>query len=151
MGLFIPTPASEDLASFLQGLEPGSHVAVDLQGLEVGTALGVSRQAAAERGDHFLVVGDDDRVKESIIASSLGEAMSYADLMVEGKDTLLVVDAQTSVRTRGASAHAMAESNLGRSGIRLTVVCLYTEEALERLTPAKVDDLHVLVAMPGKV
>lgn len=149
---YAPTPASEDLASLLQDIPAGSHIAVTLRGLEIGTALQVSRQAADDRGDHFLVIGDRRRLEGSVIADSLGNALHREDLVVPGRDTLLVVDAQTSVQCGGAAQHAAAEKVVSlRPGLRLTVICFYTEDALHALTPGRVHSLHTLVAAPGQV
>jgi hypothetical protein len=146
-----PSLASEELAGLLQDLPSGAHIAVTLRGLELRTAFEVSRQAAAERGQHLLVVGDRQKVAAETVADSLGAAIGVTDLVSPGRHTLLVVDAQASVERAGAKAHAEAEELLSRVPARLTVICFYTEEALAAVTPAKVDHLHALVAAPGQV
>lgn len=151
-GGYEPTPASEDLASLLQDLPAGAHIAVTLRGLEIGTALQVSRKAADDRGDRFVVIGDRRRFEGTVIADSLGNALRHQELAVPGRDTLVVVDAQTSVECGGAAQHAAAEKAVGlRPGLRLTVICFYTEDALQALTEGRVRSVHTMVAVPGQV
>lgn len=153
MGAVHPAVASEELASLLQDLDTGQHIAVSLGPLDIAAAFQVSRRAAAERGDQFLVVADPEAFNGAVLADSLGQALPFGRLVAgEGADTLLVVDAQASVRRGGADQHAHAERALmSRTGLRLTIVCFYTEEALAALSERAVRTLHAMVAAPGQV
>ena len=139
--------ASEELAGIVQGLPCGSHIAVRLSGLDFAGAMRVSRLAAAARGDHLVVISGREHQDASILAESLLEAFRLDDLVVRGRDTLLVVDAHTSVERGGALVHAAAEEIVSlRPGLRLTVVCFYTEAAVAAVTVARVLELHSMVA-----
>lgn len=146
------TPTMEDLASFLQALPPGAHVAVNLGGLDIEDAMRVSRQAADDRGERFIVIGHRSPEEEAMAAASLGKALPLEALAPPGRPVMVFVDAASSVRVGGAVGHSIAERAVGlRLGHDLTVVCLYTEDALAQVTPDKVYDLHTRVATPGLV
>lgn len=148
---FAPSPATEDLAAFLQGLAPGAHVAVDLRGLQVETALQISRRIADTRRERFLVVGRGGDVATPV-APSLGRALPLAGFAPSQGAAWVVVDAAASVQAGGAHEHARAERDVGVAVVsKLTVVCLYTEDAIQKVSPRNVHDLHGAVAAPGMV
>jgi hypothetical protein len=150
MAAFTSSPTTEDLASFLQALPPGAHVAVNLGGLDMETALQVSRQVSDDRGERFIVIAHRGGDDEAAAIASLGKALPLDDLVQDGKPAMVFVDADSSVRVGGAVGHGISERAVSRHpGNRLTVVCLYTEDALKQVTPDKVYDLHTQVATPG--
>lgn len=152
MPRFEATPASEGLASFLQGLAPGAHAAVDLGGLDVAVAVAISRQVAHARGERFLVVAHRPSQGDGLVAGSLPDALPIKAVAAPDDRAWVVVDAAGSVASRSPEAHAQAEAHLGREvAQRLTVVCFYTPEAVAQVQPARVHRLHGVVAVPGQV
>lgn len=151
MSGFSATPASEELASFLQGLEPGAHVAVALGTLGMDVAVDISRQVAQDRGERFIVVAHQASGSE-LVADSLTEAIPLEKFVAPRGKAWVVVDAAASVATRSAHDHAAAEARLGvEVAPRLTVVCFYTEDALAQVDPKDVRRLHGVVASPAGV
>lgn len=151
MRRFSATPATEELASFLQGLAPGAHVAVALGVLDIDTAVEISRQVARSRGERFIVVAHQGSDAERG-ADSLADALPLEKFVSMRGRAWVVVDAESSVEARSAKEHAMAEGRLGvEVAPRLTVVCFYTQEALAKLDPENVRTLHSLVASAGQV
>ena len=152
MSRFPATPATEELASFLQGLPPGSHVAVDLGLLSMDIAMEISRQVAQGRGERFIVIAHQDAKRSELVADSLADALPLETFVSMRGKAWVVVDAAASMAARSAAEHATAEDRLGVDvAPRLTVVCFYTKEALARAQPGDVGRLHSLVASPGEV
>ena len=109
---FIPSPATEDLASFLQGLAPGSHVAVNLGGMDMDTAMQISRKIADTRKENFVAIGHRGQ-DEKLVATSLGRALPLDGLASGHQATWVVVEAAASVNAGGAKEHARAEQDVG--------------------------------------
>lgn len=152
MRRFSATPATEELASFLQGLEPGAHVAVDLGDLDMDTAVHISRQVAQSRGERFIVVAHSGSAPSELVADSLTEALPLETFVSPRGKAWVAVDADSSVAARSAHEHSVAEGRLGvRVAPRMTVVCFYTEQALQKVDAPNVRRLHSLVASPGQV
>lgn len=152
MSRFAATPATEELASFLQGLAPGAHVAVKLGDLTMDIAVELSRQVAHGRGERFIVIAHKEAGQSEIVTDSLPDALPLESFVSMRGKAWVVVDASASVAARSAREHAVAEGRLGvELAPRLTVVCFYTEEALAKVEGESVRRMHSLVASPGQV
>lgn len=147
MNRFPATPASEELARFLQGLAPGSHVAYALGTLSMDLAVGISRQVARERGERFLVVAHGGSEGAELAAGSLIDALPLELFASARSKAWVVVDAEASMAAKDPSTHAAAEERLGvHVASRLTVVCFYTEAAAAQIKPKDLQRLHSTVA-----
>lgn len=152
MRRFDATPATEELASFLQGLPPGSHVAVDLGDLSMDTAVDISRQVARERGERFVIVAHRGSADNEVVSGSLAEALPLESFAAPHNKAWVVVDAEASMAAESPTSHADAEADLGVDvAPRLTVVCFYTPVALAQVKPKDVHRLHSVVAAPRQV
>lgn len=150
MRRFEATPATEELASFLEGLPSGSHVAVDLGGLSMDQAVDISRQIARKRGERFIVVAHRGSEDAELVADSLGEALPLELYASTRSKAWVVVDAEASMAARSPQAHLDAETKLGvEVAARLTVVCFYTDTAMAKVKPHDVHRLHSVVATPS--
>lgn len=149
--VFAPSPTTEDLASFLQGLPPGAHVAVNLRGLDMETAVQISRRIADSRKERFIVIGHPLEGEEPV-ATVLGRALPLTDFATGTQPAWVVVEAAASVKAGGADEHARAEHEVGvEVAEKLTVVCFYTEAVMRQVSTDKVHGLHSVVASPGQV
>lgn len=152
MSRFVATPASEELASFLEGLPPGAHAAVDLGGLDMDLAVAISRQVARGRGERFIVVAHRGTEPSELGAASLMEALPLESFAAPSSKAWVVVDAASSIGALSARQHAEAETRLGvHVAPRLTVVCFYTAEAVAKVERNRLHTLHAAVATPGQV
>ncbi|HUR24452.1 MAG TPA: hypothetical protein VM327_00365 [Candidatus Thermoplasmatota archaeon] len=148
---FVSSPSSEDLASFLQGLPAGAHVAVNLRGLDMETAVLISRRIADARKERLIVIGHPANGEEPV-ATVLGRALPLTDFATARKAAWVVVEAAASVKAGGAEEHARAEQQLGvELEEKLTVVCFYTEDAIQQVSPRTIQTVHSVVATPGQV
>lgn len=152
MSRFTATPASEELASFLEGLAPGSHVAVDLGPLSMDLAIDISRQVAQGRNERFVLVAHRGSDEPERVADSLPAALPLEAYAAPTSKAWVVVDAAASIDTGSPGQHVAAETRLGvQVTPRLTVVCFYTSDAAGKVHAERLHRLHSVVAAPGQV